>query len=171
MFKFARAQVGKPFSNVAMVRSIIYPRQTTGEDFFCAELVAAVLQVGGLLSASANPGAATPESLHALYSRRGAATANPYLLQHVAAQRLSTTSLRSNPSTASPTAVAAARQRSAEEAAMLIERAVLDARGAKRVGGLHVVAGRRVQPESAMAACGGITLSLASLDMRKVTHR
>lgn len=170
MLKFARQQVGKPFSNMAMARSIVWPRQTTGADFFCAELVASVLQVGGLLSATANPGAATPESLHSLYSKRGAATANPYLLRDVSSQRLSTTSLRS---TELP---AESRQRQtdarAEETATLIERAVFDARGAKRVGGLRVVAGRRQVPTGPTAGVvSGVTLSLASLDMRRVGHR
>lgn len=49
MLAFARGQVGKPFSMWAMVRSIIWPRQTTGDNYFCAELVASILQVGGLM--------------------------------------------------------------------------------------------------------------------------
>ena len=49
MLAYARQQIGKPFSNTGMARSLIWPRQTTGDSFFCAELVAAVLKVGGLM--------------------------------------------------------------------------------------------------------------------------
>ena len=44
---------------------------------FCAELVAAILQQGGLMSSDSNPGSATPCSLYKLYASRAAATANP----------------------------------------------------------------------------------------------
>jgi hypothetical protein len=36
MLQYARTLVGKPFSNAGMARSILYPRTTTGESFFCA---------------------------------------------------------------------------------------------------------------------------------------
>lgn len=36
MLNYARSLVGKPFSNVGMARSIVYPRQTDGSSFFCA---------------------------------------------------------------------------------------------------------------------------------------
>ena len=36
MLNYARSLVGKPFSNVGMARSILFPRHTTGESFFCA---------------------------------------------------------------------------------------------------------------------------------------
>ena len=49
MLAFARSQVGKPFSNMGMARSVVLPRKTTYESFFCAELVAAVLKAGGLM--------------------------------------------------------------------------------------------------------------------------
>lgn len=81
MLRYARACVGKPFSGSAMARSIIFPRKTDGKSFFCAELVAAVLQHGGLIDRHSNPGAATPENLHQLYKTRATATANPYLLR------------------------------------------------------------------------------------------
>ena len=108
MLQYARTLVGKPFSNAGMARSIVYPRTTTGESFFCAgvylppsyatprlhaflrrvgwcaELVAAVLKKGGLMSSSSNPGAATPQSLHKLYKHQGAVTANPYTLRQFA---------------------------------------------------------------------------------------
>lgn len=156
MLNYARSLVGKPFSNVGMARSILYPRKTDGESFFCAgkllnrpqtppthptlqlfngpktqlswqkclstrrqvdfsishlgnldqtttcrvlfleffifltlgapvclcaELVAAILKKGGLMSSTSNPGAATPQSLHRLYKNQAAATANPYTLR------------------------------------------------------------------------------------------
>mgnify|MGYP004125127519 CR=1 FL=1 len=71
MLAYARTLVGKPFSNMGMARSIFFPRKTDGESFFCAgaprphprrlrlltrhaaraELVAAILQRGGLMCA------------------------------------------------------------------------------------------------------------------------
>ena len=36
MLEFGRNQVGKPFSLSAMARSIIWPRKTHGENYFCA---------------------------------------------------------------------------------------------------------------------------------------
>lgn len=83
MVNFARQQVGKPFSNSGMARSIIFPRTTTGSSYYCAELVAAILKQGGMMSSDSNPGAATPYSLYRLYSKQGAATANPYTLRQV----------------------------------------------------------------------------------------
>jgi hypothetical protein len=35
MLKYAEQQVGKPFSQIAMARSLLYPRQTTEKDW-CA---------------------------------------------------------------------------------------------------------------------------------------
>lgn len=81
MLQFARQQVGKPFSNVGMARSLVYPRQSDNRSFYCAELVAAVLKAGGMLSSDSNPGSATPHSLYKLYSKQAAATANPYTLR------------------------------------------------------------------------------------------
>ena len=92
MLAWARQQVGKSFSNIGMARSLVWPRQTDGSSFFCAELVAAALKVGGLLSLDSNPGAATPHSLFKMYSRHAAATANPYTLRAV--QGLTMASMR-----------------------------------------------------------------------------
>ena len=84
MLHYVRTQcVGKPFSNYAMVRSLVWPRETDNTSFFCAELVAAVLKVGGLLDANCNPGAATPEMLHRVYAPRAAVAANPVLLREI----------------------------------------------------------------------------------------
>ena len=90
MISFARAQVGKPFSQMAMARSIFYPRTSDHKSWFCAELTAAILQVGGLLNSQSNPGAATPSSLYTTYKSRAAVTANPFkihLLQQQASQQ------------------------------------------------------------------------------------
>lgn len=81
MLHFAKQQKGKPFSNIGMMRSLILPRRSDGTSWFCAELVAAVLKVGGLMSQDSNPGAATPASLYKLYAKRAATTANPYALR------------------------------------------------------------------------------------------
>lgn len=83
MLRFARAQIGKPFSNFAMARALFFPRTTTLTSFYCAELVAAVLKQGGLISSDSNPGAATPHSLYKLFNKQAAATANPYMLRQV----------------------------------------------------------------------------------------
>mgnify|MGYP001194797687 CR=1 FL=1 len=112
MLTFARQQVGKPFSNIGMARSLIVPRRSDGSSWcvflstfkhasrqpspprtpfqsryflyrFCAELVAAVLKAGALMSHDSNPGAATPYSLYKMYSKHAAATANPYTLRSV----------------------------------------------------------------------------------------
>ena len=36
MLAFARSCIGKPFSNSAMARSLVWPRQTDNQSFFCA---------------------------------------------------------------------------------------------------------------------------------------
>lgn len=81
MLAWSRQQVGKPFSSVGMVRSLIWPRKTDNTSFYCAELVAACLKVGGLMSSDSNPGTATPAGLYRLYKSTGAVQANPYKLR------------------------------------------------------------------------------------------
>lgn len=83
MLAFARSHIGKPFSNMGMARSVTYPRTSDYRSFYCAELVAAVLKAGGLLSSDSNPGSATPSSLYKTYKSRAAVTANPYALRKV----------------------------------------------------------------------------------------
>ena len=98
MLYFARQQIGKPFSQTAMFRSLIMPRKTTGDSYFCAELLADCLKFGGMLDQSSNPGAATPQNLYALFSSRAAVTANPYLLkQSETKHRLTTRSVVGQP--------------------------------------------------------------------------
>ena len=91
MLYFAKKQIGKPFSQTAMFRSLIMPRKTTGESYFCAELIADCLKFGGMLDQSSNPGAATPSNLYSLFSSRAAVTANPYLLRQSDTHRRITT--------------------------------------------------------------------------------
>ena len=91
MLHFARQQIGKPFSQSAMFRSLIMPRKSTGESWFCAELVAATLKYAGMLDQSSNPGAATPQNLYTLFSSRAAITANPYVLRQSDMSRKITT--------------------------------------------------------------------------------
>ena len=52
MLAFAKNQIGKPFSNMGMARSLIFPRTTTGNTYYCAELVASILKQGGLMYAA-----------------------------------------------------------------------------------------------------------------------
>jgi len=137
MLKQARTSVGKPFSMMAMARSIVFPRTTDGTSFFCAELVAATLQAGGLLAADANPGAATPQSLHELYSSRAAATANPFLLS------------------GAPLPFCLKSQ------TKHVVQALEGAKAQQTLGSLRVVADRM------NATAGGLTISLSSLDMRR----
>lgn len=87
MLEFARAQVGKPFNSWAMARSIIWPRKTNFCDYFCAELVAATLKVGGVMSKDSNPGAATPQSLYQLYEKHATTTGNPCVLRTIASSQ------------------------------------------------------------------------------------
>ena len=158
MLAYARSCVGKPFSNVGMARSVIMPRTTTGESFFCAELVASILQKGGLLAADANPGAATPENLHRMYRTRAAAAANPYLLREL--------------SFASGRHRVADQSDPAEREALLPPRiaapwagGAYEPRSGHMQGVLRVVADRRGDfPREAPST--GLRLSLRSLDMR-----
>ena len=86
MLHYVRTQcIGKPFSNLAMFRSLLWPRQTDEipTSFFCAELVAAILRQGGLMDSASNPGAATPEMLHRIYAPRAAVAGNPCVLRDV----------------------------------------------------------------------------------------
>lgn len=81
MLKFARSQIGKPFSSIGMARALVWPRKTNYKSWFCAELVAACLQAGGLMNQTSSPGAATPSSLYKLYKNCGAVAANPCTLR------------------------------------------------------------------------------------------
>jgi hypothetical protein len=143
MLRHAQSLVGRPFSMMAMVRSVVFPRTTDGSSFFCAELVASALQAGGLLSGQSNPGAATPQSLHEVYAKRAAATANPFILAG-----------------GSPPASLSLQPR-AHAKTVEIAQALAGAHGGRGVGALRVVAARRDEQP------GPISISLASLDMRR----
>lgn len=190
MLRYARTCIGKPFSNIGMARSILWPRQTDESTFFCAgvchsldrlvetrpidhcrvflyaELIAAVLQRGGLMSQSSNPGAATPESLHQLYSKRGAVTANPFLLRSAqTAQALTIDSIRMAPSGSSGPQQSQAAL-CAEHQALMIQKAIEGASTAKKIGNLRVVAARR-EAAPPPPAQGEMRITLNSLDMRQ----
>jgi hypothetical protein len=81
MLHFARQQVGKPFSSAGMARSLLWPRESDFKSWYCAELIAACLQHGGLMSRDSKTGAATPYSLYKMYKSQGAMQANPYTLR------------------------------------------------------------------------------------------
>ena len=121
------------------------------------------------MSQNSNPGAATPESLHHLYARRGAVTANPFLLRNAqASQSLTTDSIRM----AAESTCASAQSRSAlhaEHQAMLIQRAIEGASSARKIGNLHVVAARRehARPSPEQSGDGQTRITLNSLDMRQ----
>jgi len=83
MLAFAHEQVGKPFSMRAMMRSIVWPRKTDESSWFCAELVAATLQRGGLYPRDENPGAATPESLYRRFISQATTTGNPCTMRSI----------------------------------------------------------------------------------------
>lgn len=133
--------VGKPFSNLAMFLSLLWPRETDCQSFFCAgartpewshvallshlprtvraELVAAILKEGGLMDAYSNPGSATPEMLHRIYASRAAVAGNPCVLRDVQAS-----SLHFN-STIGTSAYPGMSERAAEYEHHLTQRAVL----------------------------------------------
>jgi hypothetical protein len=94
MLQFARQQRGKPFNMMAMFRSIVWPRQSKGIDYYCSELVAATLQAGGLMSLDSNPGSATPQSLYKLYSKSAATTGNAFLMRQIKEKRVSLEEMR-----------------------------------------------------------------------------
>lgn len=160
MLRHAKACVGKPFSNWSMARSVIWPRTTDGTSYFCAELVADVLKAGALMNRYSNPGAATPEALHALYSTRAAVSANPTLLRDQTFKRQLTAVSVSGTNRQNA-------QARATERMCLAQEAIKGAVDAKDVGVLRVVAARKVVSQTS-----GFTLSLASLDMsRSVANR
>lgn len=104
MLQFARAQIGKPFSSTGMARALFWPRTPDNESWFCAELVAACLQAGGLLSRDSNPSAATPASLYRVY-KGAATTGNPWALRAAVQNQHG---LRNLPLAASTTSAASA---------------------------------------------------------------
>ena len=170
MLAYAFGCVGKPFDHLAMLRSIVWPRTSDDSSFYCAELVASILQRGGLLSSSSNPGSATPESLHRLYSTRAAVTANPWILRDVSAvQKLTATSLK-----AAPAALGLRQQTSTEreeQHGLVVRKALADANFSKKIGSFTVVAGRSSAPFQAVSSTTGIQLSLESLNMRTIINR
>jgi lambda repressor-like predicted transcriptional regulator len=154
MLRYAKAQQKKPFSQTGMMRSLLFPRETNEKDWYCAELVAAILKKGGLMNQSSNPGAATPESLHSTYSTRAAATGNPTLLRDVK-------TLNTLKNVVFEHACPNKKHLIAKEHAP-------DAFGKiQMVGNLRVVATR--PPALAQGATASIPITLNSLNMQKYT--
>lgn len=113
-----------------------------------------------MLHSSSNPGAATPESLHSMYSKRAAVSANPFLLR----DSTFTKNLRGNLAASTLNDLNGTRcgeQARGAERAFLAKEAVEGAKGARNVGNLVVVAARK-----ASAVKDAFSLSLDSLDMR-----
>lgn len=195
MITFARGQVGKPFSNSAMARSLFWPRQTTRQSYFCAgttlthclvlcvrastnphllctELVADILRVGGLIDPSSNPGAATPAGLYDLYKRRATTTANPYLLRQANCKStLTTTSLVSSRATHAPETASRADCHIGRQAAIALQVCGTMNTSERLSSGLHVLnrgVGGGARPSAPTLPMG---LTLNSLDMRTVQRR
>jgi len=171
MLAFARQQVGKPFSNSAMARSLFWPRVTHRKDFFCAELVADVLRVGGLIDPSSNPGAATPAGLYDLYKTRATATANPYLLRQVGCtSTLTTSSIVSSRTPYSPPQIETASRidvHTRRHAAIALQVCGSTQATERLSSGLHVLnhgVGGGARPSAPTLPIG---LTLKSLDMRR----
>ena len=171
MLAFARQQVGKPFSNSAMARSLFWPRVTNRQTFFCAELVADILRVGGLIDPSSNPGAATPAGLYDLYRTRATTTANPYLLRQAnCTSTLTTSSVVSSRTPYSPPPIESGSRldvHTRRHAAIAMQIcAPLNATG-RLSSGLHVLnrgVGGGAKPSVPTLPIG---LTLNSLDMRR----
>ena len=70
MLNFARGQVGKPFSNMGMARSLVWPRPTDHKTYYCAELVAAILKQGGLMYAALHTQTPRPSLLRLFFCTR-----------------------------------------------------------------------------------------------------
>jgi hypothetical protein len=158
MLAFARSVVGRPFSNAGMFRSILWPRRTNNESFFCAELVAACLQVGGLLSNRVNPGAATPAALHKRFVGWGSCTGNPVVLERA---RVSQQNARVRNGLDAPCAASARRVSEEMESCS----ALAAAGQPVRVGSMHVVAGKL--PDT---SARDVKITLNSLDMRSAVR-
>ena len=148
-----------------------------GTSYFCAELVACGLKEGGLLEASSNPGAATPEMLYRIYKDQAAATANPYVLRDIGASTalsfdatvgasaapISTSSARPQQRKKSAAAAAASagalaiggvtpQERAAERESLLHQRAHLFAPPSRAGAHAHLGAGRAARPGRLAAA-------------------
>lgn len=177
MLKYAKEQVGKPFSQVAMARSLVCPRKTNEKNWcdsaqntsphsgnvrnlpryclrFCAELVAAVLKKGGLIDPMCNPGAATPESIHSIYSTRAAVTGNPTLLRDASTLK----TLTGGASVLNP-----------KERELLISKQHVSSAHARKnmVGSFCVVAGRQTHSAPQYTNTPSVQLTLHSLDMSR----
>jgi hypothetical protein len=170
MLNWAARQVGKPFSSTGMARSILWPRETTGDSFYCAELVAACLQQGGLMNPDSKPGAATPYSLYKMYKSQGAIMANPCTLR----QQFGLPASRPHTAATAPllaNAHHAARAMQFDMQSLVSQSRSSSSSGSRRRSDspprmqFKVIQARGVDPRSS----GPVTLSLSSLSMNR-TH-
>jgi hypothetical protein len=80
MLRAAKSVCGIPFSNIGMIRSMVYPRKTSDvnpKTFYCAELISWILKQGNVLPATINPGASTPGSLWDTFKTCSTITTHP----------------------------------------------------------------------------------------------
>ena len=169
MLAWAHQQIGKPFSSMGMMRSMIWPRATDESSWYCAELVAACLQAGGLMSRDSTPGSATPYSLYKLYKSAGAMQANPCTLRREFG--ISRPMTLTGPRQSLGATIAA--QPVATQISQSIRTAAPEAASRRRLDSpprmqFRVLQARGQAP--AVANLGAISLSLASLNMNH-SHR
>ena len=163
MLAWSHQQVGKPFSSMGMMRSMIWPRATDGKPFYCAELVAACLQAGGLMSRDSTPGSATPYSLYKMYKSAGAMQANPCTLRREFGTSRPLALMGPRPSLgATIAAQPVALQMSQPMRAVAPSRGRSDSPPRMQ---FKVLQARGQAPEQ--ASLGAISLSLASLNMNR----
>ncbi len=68
MYRFVERQLGKPFNRTAVYLFLLYPMKTTGDEWFCSELITAALQQLGFLE-DIMPSSVAPEFLRLLLQR------------------------------------------------------------------------------------------------------
>ena len=178
MLHFARQQVGKPFSSSGMARSLLWPRTSDHKSWYCAELIAACLQHGGLMSRDSKTGAATPHSLYKLYKSQGAMQANPYTLRQQFGMNHRTMSSLSSQLSHSSSPVSASAQPVAfnmNSLAASRQAGVVSDNSSSRTRSDSPPrqAFRVIQPRGVTSdtrSIGVIPLSLASLNMNRQQH-
>lgn len=153
-----------------MARSIIWPRETTGDSFYCAELVAACLKQGGLMSPDSRPGAATPYSLYKMYKAQSAIMANPCTLR----QQFGLSASRPQTAVSAPLLANARHSAKAMQFDMqsLVPQSQCGSGPMQRSDSpprmqFKVIQARGADPRSS----GPVTLSLSSLNMNKTGRR
>lgn len=72
MLNYAKALVGRPFSNSGMMRSVIFPRTTDDSSFFCAGALGNTVLLGVSFTTDCLPPIARAQNLWLPFSRRAA---------------------------------------------------------------------------------------------------